>query len=199
MDHFADKASSWDEMPIPQQIARGVEAALRRHVALRPTMTVLDFGAGTGLLAERIAPDVQRVLAVDVSPAMLSRLGEKAELQGRVETRCQDLLTTPLEDKVDLVVSAMAMHHVRDTFALLKALREHLVAGGGVALADLDTEPGDFHPPGVEGVHHHGFDRQALGDLLRAVGFDDVRFDTACTVARDGVPYGIFLVTARRA
>ena len=67
------------------------------------------------------------------------------------------------------------------------------------ALPDLDTEAGDFHPPGTEGVYHAGFDREALAALLTAVGFVDVRFVTACEVTKEERRYPIFLVTASRA
>ena len=76
----------------------------------------------------------------------------------------------------------MAMHHVEDTGALVRALFAHVAPGGRVALADLDAESGSFHPPGTESVYHSGFDRDALGGLLREAGFTDVRFTTACEV-----------------
>jgi SAM-dependent methyltransferase len=195
-DLFKDRAADYDARPVPQQISEGVSAALLARVPLSPTTTVLDFGAGTGLLAAKVAPRVGRLLAVDISEAMLTQLKAKPGLASRVEIHCQDILEQPLTDKVDLVTSAMAMHHVKDTPALLKALHDHLVPGGRIALADLDVEDGTFHPPGIEGVFHHGFDRVVLGAQLAAAGFVDVAFTTACTVSRDERPYPIFLVTA---
>ncbi len=197
-DLFSDKAREWDAMPLPAQISAGVWRALEEAVRFSPEQIVMDFGAGTGLLASRVAPKVARVLAVDVSPAMLEQLAAKPELAGRVEVHCQDILTTPLERDVDLVVSAMAMHHVEDTRALVRALFEHLRAGGSLALADLDLEQGDFHPPGTEGVFHPGFDRVALGAMLEEAGFETPRFTTACEVVKEGRRYPIFLVTARK-
>jgi predicted TPR repeat methyltransferase len=158
----------------------------------------MDFGAGTGLVAGRLAPHVGRLVAVDVSEAMLGKLAEKEALQGKVAVHCQDILEKPLDQKVDLVVSAMAMHHVEDTAALLKALYEHLEPGGRVALADLDTEPGDFHPPDVEGVFHHGFDRERFAALLEEAGFTKPTIVTACEVSKDERSYGVFLATATK-
>ncbi len=197
-DLFRDKAADWDARPVPAQISEGVFEAIAASVPLGPDLTVMDFGAGTGLIAGKLAPRVTKVLAVDVSAAMLEQLAKKPELAGRVETFCQDILAIPLGREVDLVVSAMAMHHVADTEALLRAIFRHVAPGGRIALADLDAEDGTFHPPGTEGVHHSGFDREALGALCRGAGFVDVRFVKACEVTKSERRYPIFLLTATK-
>ena len=133
-DPFADKAADWDARPIPQQLSEGISAAILARVPLTGDETVLDFGAGTGLLTGRIAPKVASVLAVDVSPAMLEQLAAKPELQGKVTPICRNILESPLDHRVQLIVSAMAMHHVADTDALLRALFAHLEPGGRVPL-----------------------------------------------------------------
>ncbi len=198
-DLFQDKAEGWDARPVPQQISAGIAAALEAAITLDPGARVMDFGAGTGLLTGHVAPRVASVLAVDVSPAMLAQLAAKTELAGKVATVCQDIVTTPLGQTVDVIVSAMAMHHVADTRALLRALHAHLEPGGCVALADLDAEDGSFHPPDAEGVHHAGFDRAALIAMLEEAGFVDVSVRTACEVHKEGRAYPIFLMTASRA
>lgn len=197
-DLFRDKAAEWDQRPVPAQISEGVFAAIEREVPLDASLTVMDFGAGTGLIAARIAPRVRALLAVDVSRSMLDQLSKKPELAERATVYCQDILEAPLGRSVDLIVSAMAMHHVRDTAALARALYAHTTPGGRVALADLDVEDGSFHPAGTEGVFHHGFDRASLGRIMRDAGFDDVRFCTACEVDRESKRYPIFLLTAQR-
>ena len=131
---------------------------------------------------------------------MLEALAAKEELQGKVECRCQDILESPLEERFDGVVSAMALHHVEDTEALVARFAEQLKPGGLIALADLDREDGSFHEPGTEGVFHHGFDRAALQSILETAGFEDVQFVTALEVEKeDKGPYTVFLVTARKA
>jgi predicted TPR repeat methyltransferase len=196
-DLFHDKAAEWDSRPVPAQISQGVVQAVRARVPLSPEQVLMDFGAGTGLIGGGLAPYVRAIHAVDVSEAMLAQLAAKEELQGKVTVHCHDILESPLGIEVDLVVSAMAMHHVDDTAALFRAMRAHLRPGGGVALADLDREDGSFHPPNTEEVYHLGFDRDDLGQLLVDAGFEEVVFDTATVVHRDGRGYPIFLVTAR--
>lgn len=197
-DLFRDKADDWDQRPIPLQISEGVARALRAAVPLGPALRVLDFGAGTGLLASKLAPEVGRLIAVDISEAMLAQLASKPELQGKAEIVHRDIVKEPLGESVDLVVSAMAMHHVDDTRALLRSLAAHLVPGGRVALADLDAEDGTFHPPDTEGVYHAGFDRESLAALLREAGLTDIQFTTACEVHKEERSYPIFLVTATK-
>ena len=122
----------------------------------------------------------------------------KPELQGKVETVCQNILENPMATQFDLIISAMAMHHVEDTAQLLQTFSEHLKPGAMVALADLDKEDGSFHPADVQGVFHSGFERDDLKALLESQGFDDVHFFTAHTVVREAKEYPIFLVIATK-
>ena len=194
-DLFEAQAHDWDSRPLPTQISEGVSRAIMDHVSLSSDMTVMDFGAGTGLVCAQLAPSVGRVLAVDISESMLQQLAKKEALKGKVELRCQDILKAPLTERVELIVSAMAMHHVEDTRALLRCFSEHLSEGGRIALADLDREDGDFHPPGIEGVYHAGFEREELRALAESMGFSELRFVTATVVHKDEKSYPIFLMT----
>ena len=198
-DLFEEKSRDWDQNERVLAISRAVGDAVLRHADLRPGDRVLDFGAGTGLICGRIAPRVQRMVAVDISQSMLDQLARKPELQGCVETRCQDILDCPLDERFDLIVSAMAMHHVEDTDRLARSLFGHLLPGGRIALADLDAEDGYFHDtgPDTEGVYHHGFDREDLARRFAEAGFEDIRFETA-HVVRKHKDYPIFLMLARR-
>lgn len=198
-DRFADKAGDWDRRERVRRLSEDVAAAILARTALHPDMAVMDFGAGTGLVSAWLAPRVGRLVAVDTSAAMLERLAAKPELAERVETVCRDITAEPLGERFDLIVSAMALHHVADTALLLARLAAHLRPGGAVALADLDTEDGTFHPPGTEGVYHHGFERQALAGQMEAAGLEGVRFTTAHTVAGEDRDYPVFLATARLA
>lgn len=197
-DLFQDQAQDWDERPIPAQISASVGSILLQKLQLRPSMRVLDFGAGTGLICAHVAPHVSKVYAVDISQSMLERLASKPELQGKVEPICQDILEKPLGKNVDLIMSAMAMHHVEDTDKLFESFAAHLQSGGLLALADLDREDGSFHPADAPGVFHHGFEREGLGVLLEKHGFENVEFSTAAEVCRDQKRYPIFLVTATK-
>ncbi len=197
-DLFDKKAQDWDSMPIPTQLSKTIGPAILKQIDIRDDMSVLDFGAGTGLLTAHIAPLVHDIAAVDISQSMLDKLVAKPEFSGKVKAYCQDILHRPLDREFDLIVSAMAMHHVEDTVMMLETFANHLKIGGRIALADLDAEDGSFHPEETEGVFHLGFDRQAFGMMLEEAGFVDISFCTAYTVHKEDKSYPIFLVTATK-
>lgn len=180
-----------------RQLSAAVGKAVIDNVSFSPAMHIMDFGAGTGLVSAHVAPLVEKITAVDISAAMLDKLLAKTELQNKVEAVCQDILQTPLCKHFDVIISAMALHHVKDTDNLFKTFASHLKPGGAIALADLDSEDGSFHPEDIEGVYHHGFDRETLKSKLEQQGFDHIHFVTAHTVTRDDGTFPVFLVTAR--
>lgn len=197
-DLFEEKAKDWDVNERTTNLASSISTSILEHVHLDKHMTVMDFGAGTGLISSQIAPKVNRITAVDISRAMLEKLANKPGLKDKIEIACQDIVETPLDARFDVIVSAMALHHVEDTSRLMQRFSEHLKQEGKLALADLDKEQGDFHPPGTEGVYHFGFDREELGGLLEQHGFTRIEFNTAHILKGETTDYPIFLVTAQK-
>ncbi|MGD8594828.1 MAG: methyltransferase domain-containing protein, partial [Gammaproteobacteria bacterium] len=189
----------WDVNDMVKALSTGIGSAILDNVILNESMQVMDFGAGTGLITAQVANEVGKVTAVDVSQAMLDRLAAKEELRGKVEIVCQNIIEQPIGTEFDLIISAMAMHHVEDTDKMIQRFAEHLKPGARVALADLDEEDGSFHPEDVQGVYHSGFNREAFMDKLEAHGFKDIRFVTAHTASKEEKSYPIFLALASKA
>lgn len=196
IDLFGEKANDWDMRDHVKALSDAVGSEILSRIHFTDTMTVMDFGAGTGLISSHIVSKVNKITAVDVSKSMLDQLVRKPELRGKVEALCQDITLEPLNLQFDVIVSAMTMHHVKDTDNLTKVLGSHLKSNGQIALADLDSEDGNFHPENTEGVYHDGFDRQELKNLFEKNGFKDVEFFTAHTIDKVGKFYPIFLLTA---
>ena len=197
-DLFNEKAKDWDKNEMVLQLSNATSAAILENVEFHDQMQVMDFGAGTGLITSQVAAHVGTVTAVDISQAMLDKLAEKINLNDKVQTVCQDITEKALDQKFDVIISAMAMHHVKDTNLLMQCFSEHLKSGAKVALADLDKEDGTFHPADIEGVFHNGFDRDSLKNILQKNGFKDIQFVTAHTVNKEMKNYPIFLVTATK-
>lgn len=193
---FDARARDWDTRPVSRQLAQ-VPPRLLARLALTGSEHVLDFGAGTGLLAAAIAPHAASVTALDTSAGMLRVLREKG--LPKVQTLEQDI-HDGLPRRYDAIVSCMALHHVADLPALLRAFAHALVPGGRVALVDLYAEDGSFHGDNAaKGVHHLGFEPVLLQRQAESAGLAEVGFEEIARIQREGRAYPLFLMTGRRA
>lgn len=204
---FDAAAKTWDQNEARTRMSTAIGDAMIDALALTGRETLLDYGAGTGLVTLRLQPLVRETVAADSSRGMLAVLDEKVASAGlsNVRTLVLDLEHQPpgsVDLRPDVIVSAMTMHHIADTARFAAALFAFLAPGGRIAIADLDTESGEFHadPTGVE---HFGFDRDALVRTFSAAGFEDVDMRTACETTRPNAAgveqtYTIFLLTARK-
>jgi arsenite methyltransferase len=100
---------------------------LLEHVGLRPGMTILDVGAGTGFmtieLAQRCGSDA-KVIAVDPWEAAMKRLIRKLDHLGiqNVRTVLQDVARIDLPDEsVDLIVSNLGINNFENPEAALRS------------------------------------------------------------------------------
>jgi len=198
-DLFTEKAKDWDVNEMVLALSSGIGNAIIDNIDFNKSMHVMDFGAGTGLITSKVASQVDKITAVDVSQSMLDQLIAKEELKGKVDAVCQDITSVSLDKEFDLIVSAMAMHHVEDTDKMLQSFAKHLKSGAQVALADLDKEDGTFHPEDIKGVYHSGFERNDFKNKMERNGFKDIKFVTAHTVNKGDKSYPVFLVTAAKA
>ncbi len=197
---FDGLATQWDEDPKRVRMAEAVAEAMTRHLSLHQTQTLLEYGSGTGLIALRLYPYVQNIIAIDSSEGMLAVLKSKLK-RWKVES-IQPWMGSwesfgDLRECVDIVVSSMTLHHVRDTQGILNAFSQTLRSGGQLAIADLDEEDGSFHgEPGI--AEHKGFNREALRRQCEAAGFEQIRFENAYTLVKSENTFSIFLMTAQK-
>lgn len=197
-DLFNEKAKDFDTNDMIKKLSSAIGFSMLEKIPLHSQMDVMDFGAGTGLISSHIAPLVNKIIAVDISQAMLEKLIAKPELHGKVEAVCQDITNNPIDADFDLIMSAMALHHIEDTNEIIGTFSEYLKPGGIVALADLDKEDGSFHPENTEGVFHSGFERDELKTILESNEFKNIQFSTAHTINGETKDYPVFLVTATK-
>jgi len=88
-----------------------------RAFGLDEVSTLVDLGAGTGALALAAAPRCRRVVAVDVSPAMVAALRANVERLGLRNVDCVRAGFLTYEHRgepADFVYSRNALHHLPD-------------------------------------------------------------------------------------
>lgn len=197
-DFFAQKAASYEQNPRRVDNVVAIGNAIKAQVLLNRDMQLLDFGSGTGLLLQQIAPLVGKITAIDVSPSMNAQLRAKApDIGCELEVLEQDLIHQPLQRQFDGIISSMTLHHIADIPALLLEFHRLLKPGGFVALADLDLEDGSFHTEDT-GVFHCGFDRDDIAAKAQAAGFTEVQVVDASVVQKPHGQYPVFLLTGQR-
>ena len=122
-------------------------AVLHEH-GIGPDATVVDLGTGTGRFALAAAPLVRRVVAADVSPAMLAVLRESAATAGLGNVECVRAGFLSYEHTgppADAVYTRHALHQLPDFWKALalERIASLLRPGGVLRLRDLIF---DFQP-----------------------------------------------------
>jgi 2-polyprenyl-3-methyl-5-hydroxy-6-metoxy-1,4-benzoquinol methylase len=115
--------------------------ALRSH-GLAADSTLIDFGAGTGTLALAVAPLCKRVIAVDVSAAMVEAIRAKAATEGVENLECVQagfLSYSHRGQPADFIYSRNALHHLPDLWKgfALRRMAALLSPGGILLMRDI--------------------------------------------------------------
>ena len=110
------------------------------QLGLDPSFVVLDVAAGTGHLGRAVAPRVQRVVAVDLTPAMIAEgrreasragIGNITFEQGRAEN-------LPYRDNTfDMVVTRLSLHHFADPSPAVREMTRVCKTGCRVGIMDM--------------------------------------------------------------
>jgi SAM-dependent methyltransferase len=161
-------------------------AVLLQALQLRPGMTVLDFGAGSGWLSRFLTQMGCRIVLLDVSPAAL-RIAR--ELYARQPVLGDQPAPAFLEfdgrrialpdASVDRIVCFDAFHHAPNPRAMIREFARILVDGGIAGFA----EPGPRHAEAPRsqfesqtyGVVERDVDVHDLWRAAQAYGFGDLR------------------------
>jgi len=117
-----------------------VWAASLRRLLPPPPARVLDVGAGTGFLSLLLAGQGFRVTALDLAPAMLARLSEKAERRGLAVEIVEGNASEPPIDGYDAVVERHLVWTLPDPQGALEAWR-HAAPTGTLVLLESTWGP----------------------------------------------------------
>jgi ubiquinone/menaquinone biosynthesis C-methylase UbiE len=124
-----------------------------RHLAtlLRPGMTVLDVGCGTGAMTEGIAQVVGpqgHVWGIDVSEELIARARSRERRQSNLSFEVADVaLLGRAERSFDVVTSARMLQWLADPRAALLAMVGVLRRGGLLVALDYNHHKASWAPP----------------------------------------------------
>jgi len=147
--HRFDDAEAWAErFDAPERDEWQRPDVVINVLGIHAGQNVADIGAGTGYFTIRMSPVVGaegRVFAVDVEPAMLEYIRERAAKIGLANV--EPILATadaPGIDpsSVDLVFICDTWHHISNRLHYIDELRAVLQPGGRVAIVDF--KPGNL-------------------------------------------------------
>jgi len=160
-NRFEILAKSWDSKP---QRVKGAMSFASKVKELLPedisAFHTLDYGCGTGLVSFCFSHDVKSIDGLDNSTSMVEVYNQKAKKIGlsNINGFVHNINEQDLQNqKYDLIVTNMTMHHIKNTQDFISKLSKALKPNGYLAIADLKTEDGNFHSDNT-GVEHFGFD-----------------------------------------
>lgn len=195
------------------QVAERLGAAEHAFGPLRRTRA-LDFGCGVGRLSLPLARRFEKVVGMDIAPAMLAEAARNAAEAGlgNLDLRLSDDALAGATGAFDLVMSSIVLQHI-DVRRGMRIFRELLerVAQGGVIAVDLCIDRRDTsaqalrywlerYVPGVHALFNIARGRPASEPFMQmnAYSLDEVTqlaesrgFGPAVVVT---VPHGRFMV-----
>ncbi|APT82807.1 class I SAM-dependent DNA methyltransferase [Corynebacterium ammoniagenes] len=202
IDHshfFDDRAAEWDKDPKKIERAQHTAQLILDTVAPNGEAEVFEFGAGTGLVSQFLSPHVGALTLADNSEGMRDVIAQKIEAGVLPEATLSDsdLVQGKLPDqKYDLVVASLVLHHVADVPALLKTFASILEPRGAACIIELDDAGGKFHAHIEHYDGHDGFKREKFEKSLLEAGFAQVEFHDAGEIEREDGSFSLFLANA---
>lgn len=183
-DDWNDYADGWDGNSDVRNYADQAFAALDAITGITgggwQDKRVLDFGCGTGLLSEKLAPHVKEVVAVDTSDRMIAVLQDKA--LPNVRALHADILDASVREAagglkgIDLICASSVCSFLPDYSGAVAVLAGLLNRGGMFVQWDwLASDEGGS-----------GLTERQVKDALRKAGLGAVKAGQVFTMEADG-------------
>ena len=172
-EYFDELAGKFGRSYVP---GRSWEALAHVLITLLPPLTVADLGAGEGTLAQLLAKNARKVIAVDNSPKMVEFASQLAKKHGfrNIEYRLGDMQEPPIaKNSVDLAILSQALHHAIHPQQAIAAAHAILKRGGRLAILDLLSHRFD-RARDLYADHWLGFSEVELHQFLEKSGFRQI-------------------------
>jgi ubiquinone/menaquinone biosynthesis C-methylase UbiE/DNA-binding transcriptional ArsR family regulator len=176
-DYFEAVAGDWERIRKSYFDDRVTSLALEK---LMPSDLILaDVGCGTGSLSLELARFAKRVVAIDLSRAMLTRAAHLAKEKkiSNVEFRRGDVEKLPIPDNsVDAAFCVMVLHFLENPDRAIQELCRITRPGGSVIVVDLVPHEEEWMK---EEMAHRwlGFNRSSIERWFRAARAAQVEFE----------------------
>jgi ubiquinone/menaquinone biosynthesis C-methylase UbiE len=165
---------------------------------LLPPVDVADIGCGEGYLTVEVARWARRVIAIDRSPAVLSRAKALAGRRkaSNITFKRGELDRLPLENgSVDVALLSQALHHSSDPErAVVEAVRI-VRPGGKVLVLDLRAHEETWVRDKL-GDRQLGFSDEQLAGMLTRAELTDVKVSVGSR--RAGDPFTVLVASGTR-
>src|SRR6185369_9604611 len=171
--YFDELAGKFGRSYVP---GRSWKALAHTLITLLPPLTVADLGAGEGTLAQLLAKNARKVIAIDNSPKMVEFGQKLAREHGlkNLEFRLGDLEDPPIAGStVDLALFSQALHHAIRPDRAVESAHRMLKKGGRIVILDLLNHRFDKARE-LYADHWLGFSEIELHDLLERAGFKQI-------------------------
>ncbi|KAM0324557.1 hypothetical protein ACHAQA_007942 [Verticillium albo-atrum] len=200
-DFFDAHATALYEQDWVQALLRGQERFITANagaLGLSPVkegqdVRLLDYACGNGAMSWTLQPYITTTRGIDVSSAMVAAFNAQASSRGFAESRAHAVqadLSSPVTEQpallstaewreFDIVVVAMALHHLEDPRGMLGALAARVRPGGRLLVVEWLREEGDKahgehgtseKPVTAHLVNDWAFTGESLEDWFRGAG-----------------------------
>src|SRR2546430_2463889 len=172
-EYFDELAGKFGRSYVP---GRSWEALAHVLITLLPPLTVADLGAGEGTLAQLLAKNARKVIAVDNSPKMVEFASQLAKKHGfrNIEDRLEGMDEAPIaRNSVDLAIFSQALHHAPRPERAIKSAHSILRKNGRIVILDLLNHSFE-RARELYADHWLGFSEVQLHQFLEDSGFKNI-------------------------
>ncbi|AYV66276.1 hypothetical protein C2I06_04985 [Niallia circulans] len=151
-----------------RELANVIVKEVRRELENSTSLSLMDYGSGTGLVSLELSDLVASILLVDSSEQMLEVAQAKIANRGimNADILYSDFTQDTPKHKADVILMSLVLLHIPNTKKILQALFQILNQDGKLIIIDFEKNDKINHPK-----VHNGFTEEELNEILSEVGF----------------------------